>query len=228
MEIPASNSRSHGEPAGGALRAMLVGVVGSGNLEVLLEPRSAAPTARCDRHTSARGFGAIWQAVLERLHRARHPLAGLRVSINDMGATPAVGEPAARPGARGMTNDIVRRAPSISYCRVLGARAHRAACSTPAASRMAAAAGAARTSPHLAQLGLPGASTTASSSAARSRRHEVLCRRAGRAFMGGGVGEVHGAKLVGLLRARAGVEAGPRRAAARIGRRAAARSQCRR
>jgi malonate decarboxylase delta subunit len=76
-----------GRPAG-AFAPVLVGVVGSGNLEVMLEP---APGAGCAVHveTSARGFGTIWEAVMTDFH-ARHPLAGVRVSINDMGATPAV------------------------------------------------------------------------------------------------------------------------------------------
>ena len=67
---------------------VLVGVVASGNLEVLLEPASGT---RCDIHieTSARGFGAIWEAVAHDFHQ-RHPLGGVRVSVNDMGATPAV------------------------------------------------------------------------------------------------------------------------------------------
>jgi len=67
---------------------ILVGVVGSGNLEVLIEP---APHPRCkiDITTSARGFGPIWEAVVRDFHR-RHGLAGVVVSINDMGATPAV------------------------------------------------------------------------------------------------------------------------------------------
>ena len=39
--------------------------------------------------SAAVGFCAIWQAVLDDFH-ARHGLAGVRVSINDMGATPAV------------------------------------------------------------------------------------------------------------------------------------------
>jgi len=39
--------------------------------------------------TSARGFGTIWEAVLRDFHE-RHRLAGVRVSIHDMGATPAV------------------------------------------------------------------------------------------------------------------------------------------
>lgn len=67
---------------------VLVGVVGSGNLEVLAVP---APGRACsvDVATSARGFAAIWEAVLRDFHE-RHALAGVQVSINDMGATPAV------------------------------------------------------------------------------------------------------------------------------------------
>ena len=67
---------------------MLVGVVGSGNLEVLLEPAAGTD---CTVHveTSARGFGRIWEAVVNDFHQ-RHPLAGVRISVNDMGATPAV------------------------------------------------------------------------------------------------------------------------------------------
>lgn len=78
----------HGVRPTGAFAPVLVGVVGSGNLEVMLEP---AAGDQCSVHveTSARGFAGIWRAVLEDFHQ-RHPLAGLRVSINDMGATPAV------------------------------------------------------------------------------------------------------------------------------------------
>ncbi|OWQ44440.1 malonate decarboxylase acyl carrier protein [Roseateles noduli] len=67
---------------------VLVGVVGSGNLEVMLEPQADGDCA-VRVQTSARGFATIWQAVLDDFHR-RHDLAGVRVSINDMGATPAV------------------------------------------------------------------------------------------------------------------------------------------
>ncbi|NDZ18674.1 malonate decarboxylase acyl carrier protein [Variovorax sp. WS11] len=80
-------SFSGGRPAG-AFAPVLVGVVGSGNLEVMLEPADGNDCA-VRVQTSARGFGSIWQAVMNDFH-ARHPLAGLRVSINDMGATPAV------------------------------------------------------------------------------------------------------------------------------------------
>jgi malonate decarboxylase delta subunit len=71
-----------------AFAPILVGVVGSGNLEVLLE---ADATAGCEVaiETSARGFDHIWAAVLADFH-SRFRLAGVRVSIHDMGATPAV------------------------------------------------------------------------------------------------------------------------------------------
>ena len=67
---------------------VLVGVVASGNLEVLLESRSADQCV-FQIETSARGFGAIWEAVVRDFHQ-RHDLAGASVAINDMGATPAV------------------------------------------------------------------------------------------------------------------------------------------
>jgi malonate decarboxylase delta subunit len=71
-----------------AFAPTLVGVVGSGNLEVLMEPATGL-SCSVEIETSTRGFGHIWQAVLRDFHE-RHPLAGVRVSIHDMGATPAV------------------------------------------------------------------------------------------------------------------------------------------
>jgi malonate decarboxylase delta subunit len=92
MNTPAGLEALHFEFTGsrpaGTFANVLVGVVGSGNLEVLVEPASAA-TCRFEVQTSARGFGTIWEAVLRDFH-ARYPLAGLVVSIHDMGATPAV------------------------------------------------------------------------------------------------------------------------------------------
>ncbi|MBI3348814.1 MAG: malonate decarboxylase acyl carrier protein [Burkholderiales bacterium] len=72
----------------GAFTPVLVGVVGSGNLEVLLEP-AAGDGCAVHVETSARGFGTIWEAVVRDFHQ-RHQLAGVRLSVNDMGATPAV------------------------------------------------------------------------------------------------------------------------------------------
>ena len=64
-----------------------VGVVGSGDLEVLLVP-AAEPEARVVVRTSVDGYGAIWKAVLDRFF-ARHDVAA-SVEINDFGATPGV------------------------------------------------------------------------------------------------------------------------------------------
>lgn len=80
--------RFTGRQPAGPFAPVLVGVVGSGNLEVLLEP-VAGDDCTVHIETSARGFGPIWEAVVRDFHR-RHPLAGVRISVNDMGATPAV------------------------------------------------------------------------------------------------------------------------------------------
>jgi len=67
----------------------LVGVVSSGNLEVLIEHAALAGGCSIEIKTAARGFGAIWQAVIGDFF-ARWQLADTRIAINDMGATPAV------------------------------------------------------------------------------------------------------------------------------------------
>jgi len=67
----------------------LVGVVSSGNLEVLIEPAALNGACSIEIKTAARGFGAIWEAVMGDFHQ-RWQLADTRIAINDMGATPAV------------------------------------------------------------------------------------------------------------------------------------------
>lgn len=67
----------------------LVGVVSSGNLEVLIEQAPLNGACAIEIKTAARGFGAIWEAVMQDFQQ-RWQLADTRISINDMGATPAV------------------------------------------------------------------------------------------------------------------------------------------
>jgi malonate decarboxylase delta subunit len=69
--------------------ARLVGVVGSGNLEVLIEHQPLDGGCEVEISTAAIGFGQIWEAVVRDFYQ-RWQLADVRVSINDMGATPAV------------------------------------------------------------------------------------------------------------------------------------------
>ncbi|MDQ2858519.1 MAG: malonate decarboxylase subunit delta [Candidatus Eremiobacteraeota bacterium] len=65
-----------------------VGVVGSGDLEVLLEPAAGYTSAQVRIRTSVDGFEDTWKVVLGRFF-ARHPVAA-RVDINDFGATPGL------------------------------------------------------------------------------------------------------------------------------------------
>lgn len=68
---------------------ILVGVVGSGNLEVMIEPLEDSAQCQVNVITSAQGFAPIWNAVMQDFQE-RHSLSGIAISINDMGATPAV------------------------------------------------------------------------------------------------------------------------------------------
>ena len=62
-----------------------LGVVGSGDLEVLLEPADAA-AASVRVRTSADGFKPTWKAVLDRFFSEYDGAA--RIEINDAGGTP--------------------------------------------------------------------------------------------------------------------------------------------
>jgi malonate decarboxylase delta subunit len=75
--------------AAGNRPPVLVGVVASGNLEVLVEQVPATGSCTVEVNTAAAGFETIWQAVLDDFI-SRHPLTDVRLSINDVGATPAV------------------------------------------------------------------------------------------------------------------------------------------
>jgi malonate decarboxylase delta subunit len=74
-----------GQPARG--RA-LVGCVGSGDLEVLLEPGSAGSLS-IQVVTSVNGSGPRWQLLFQRLFDGQS-LPALNIDIHDFGATPGV------------------------------------------------------------------------------------------------------------------------------------------
>jgi malonate decarboxylase delta subunit len=79
---------SGGQPRRTA-RSCIVGVVASGNLEVLIEAASLEGACTVDIDTAASGFGAVWEAVVADFFE-RHRLGDVRISINDNGATPAI------------------------------------------------------------------------------------------------------------------------------------------
>ncbi len=76
-----------GRPLPGNRRQAIVGVVASGNLEVLLERVLPARQCEVDINTTATGYGDIWRAVVADFV-GRHSPGGLRISINDGGARP--------------------------------------------------------------------------------------------------------------------------------------------
>jgi malonate decarboxylase delta subunit len=69
------------------LRRAHIGVVGSGDLEVLLEP-SNGQEANVTVRTSVDGYDKIWKAVLDRFFDRNNVAAA--IEINDFGATPGV------------------------------------------------------------------------------------------------------------------------------------------
>ncbi|UIF90800.1 malonate decarboxylase subunit delta [Cupriavidus sp. UYPR2.512] len=76
-------------PAGQPAKArVLVGVVGSGDLEVLVEPGSGGVTT-VEVTTSVNGYGRVWDAQLARVFAAE-PRASMQIRIHDFGATPGV------------------------------------------------------------------------------------------------------------------------------------------
>jgi malonate decarboxylase delta subunit len=64
-----------------------VGVVGSGDLEVLLEP-SSDEMAHVTIRTSVDGFSQVWKQVMDRFFSRYH--GAITVEINDFGATPGM------------------------------------------------------------------------------------------------------------------------------------------
>ncbi|WP_237481050.1 malonate decarboxylase acyl carrier protein [Lichenibacterium dinghuense] len=73
--------------APGSKPSALVGVVASGNLEVLAERVLADTDCEVSIATTAKGFGDVWAAVVADFVERRSP-GGLRLSINDGGARP--------------------------------------------------------------------------------------------------------------------------------------------
>jgi len=75
------------ERARGSKPMAIIGVVASGNLEVLAERTLPGTECQVEISTAAEGFGAVWEAVVADFVERRSP-GGLKLSINDGGARP--------------------------------------------------------------------------------------------------------------------------------------------
>ncbi|MFV0821624.1 biotin-independent malonate decarboxylase subunit beta [Tatlockia micdadei] len=66
-----------------------VGVAGSGNLEVIVKPNTQTKQTRITVHTTVSGFKATWDEVIQRFIED-YPYQALELTLNDAGATPPV------------------------------------------------------------------------------------------------------------------------------------------
>ena len=79
---------SYEYPASSAIaRRVHIGVVGSGDLEVLMEPGTGS-TSTVLINTSVNGFDLVWKSVIDRFFSRFDGLVA--IEINDFGATPGV------------------------------------------------------------------------------------------------------------------------------------------
>lgn len=78
-----------GRPLKLSKKYSMVGVSGSGNLEILIEHKEKSGLCSITITTAAVGFKTIWQAVCDDFF-SRHAPTDIEISINDVGATPAV------------------------------------------------------------------------------------------------------------------------------------------
>jgi malonate decarboxylase delta subunit len=69
----------------GSRKQAVIGVVASGNLEVLVERVLPGTECQVEVSTPITGFGAVWEAVVADFVERRSP-GGLKLSINDGGA----------------------------------------------------------------------------------------------------------------------------------------------
>lgn len=76
-----------GRPMPGGVQSAIVGVVASGNLEVLLERTLPDTECSVEIATPVRGYDEVWKAVVADFVERASP-GGLRISINDGGARP--------------------------------------------------------------------------------------------------------------------------------------------
>lgn len=77
------------QPVANDFKSVICGVVGSGNLEVLVAEFDTHTQCNFTVNTSVIGFDHVWEAVLQEFAN-RHAVGGLSFQMNDMGATPAV------------------------------------------------------------------------------------------------------------------------------------------
>ncbi|MCL9684501.1 biotin-independent malonate decarboxylase subunit beta [Legionella maioricensis] len=171
------------------------GVVGSGNLEVIVEENDSLQS-RFEIETAVDHYKPIWSMVIEDFVKEYQPV-GLKFTLNDNGATPPVVSLRLRQAFEAFKG---YRSTANNYLE-LGAR-ERISALVDVNTFKEWLANEAYYSPHLAALGLPGeADDGIIIGSAECSKKKILIAAQQKDFMGGGVGEIHGAKLTGLFKA---------------------------
>ncbi|QLZ69937.1 biotin-independent malonate decarboxylase subunit beta [Legionella sp. PC1000] len=177
------------------------GVVGSGNLEVIIEENTTSETIFMIQ-TAVDHYKPVWKMVIGDFVNQHKPV-GLQFTLNDNGAIPAV--------------VLLRLAQALEEFQGnykignnyegLSAR-ERIQVIFDKDSFTEWLADEKLYSPYLAALGLPGeADDGIVIGSALLQKNKVLVAAQQKDFMGGGVGEIHGAKLTGLFKAAIAIQA---------------------
>ena len=191
----------------------IVGVVASGNLEVLLERVLDGTACEVNIKTPVEGFEEIWRAVVADFIERYSP-GGLKISLNDLGSTghrfSAAGSGCLPDGGPRVKNSLTESGQGSWYEAT--ARQRVDALLDPGSFKEFVEPTARQISPHLHLFDLPEAfddGIVVGRGTIKSR--EILITAQEGRFMGGTFGEVHGGKLVGLLRFAARSRSAPGR-----------------
>lgn len=178
---------------------IVCGVEGSGNLEVIVEEHDAT---QFDITTTVAHYQMLWQLVIDAFVSAFQPV-NLKFTIHDNGATPAIVSLRLRQALEMFQGYRIR---GQNYLE-LDARSRIEAIVDPHSFKEWLADDSAYMSPHLASLGLPSeADDGIVIGSAIFLSKNILIAAQQKDFMGGAVGEVHGAKLTGLFRRAAALK----------------------
>ena len=171
------------------------GVVNSGNLEVLLLSHAEAQQVKFNLLTNVAGYATIWQAVVTDF-AAKFALGGLEFIIHDSGATPGVVALRLRQAYENYLSHpcvnnphYVELTPHGRIKALVDENSFQEI--YPAAQQL--------TSPHLGQLDLLTSfddGVVIGDAQINGKPIAIIAQQAN--FMGGAVGEVHGAKIVGM------------------------------
>ncbi|MCW8452710.1 biotin-independent malonate decarboxylase subunit beta [Fluoribacter dumoffii] len=182
-----------GKPLEG--KKTVCGVVGSGNLEVIIEANASCETVFTIQ-TAVEHYKPVWKMVIGDFMTQNQPV-GLNFTLNDNGATPAV---VLLRLAQALEEFKGHYSMGNNYAELDGRERIQILLDKDSFTEWLA--DEKLYSPYLAALNLPGeADDGIIIGSGLLHKNKVLVASQQKDFMGGAVGEIHGAKLTGLFKA---------------------------